>query len=170
MSVRTAIESAAITLRAHVYSAVPRDTACCCGWDYGWQHHDREGAWARHVAEQLAVVGALGGAGEVTTEWGVRWVGDDGADEVEVHDDDRGTAEVAARATAGEVVHREVRTSRGPWLPSVQASLERDDRAVDTVRERYSGCGAGPCGCGANPSAPVEAVEPRSSFTARRWV
>lgn len=57
---------------------------------------------------------------EVTTEWGVRWVttgevGHAEIVEIEIHDDDRGTAEVAARATGGEVVRREVRTRYGPW-------------------------------------------------------
>lgn len=63
-----AIEGAAITLRAHVYSPVHRDTACSCGWDavQGNYSHTppygeaREAAHARHVAEQLAPVGALG--------------------------------------------------------------------------------------------------------------
>ncbi len=54
--------------------------------------------------------------------------------------------------------------------PADPAAAEADDLAVETLRERYSGCGAGPCGCGANPSAPVEVDEPHSSFSARRWV
>ena len=56
-------------------------------------------------------------AGEVVTEWGVRWPDewDDGHVEVESYDDDRGTAAAAARASSGEVVQREVRTWRGPW-------------------------------------------------------
>lgn len=34
-----------------------------------------------------------------------------------LHDDDRGTAEVAARVTGGDVVRRVVRTWRSAWSP-----------------------------------------------------
>lgn len=60
-------------------------------------------------------------SGEVTTEWGVRWItrgeiGHAEIAEVEIHDDDRRSAEIAARVNAGEFVQREVRTWRGPWI------------------------------------------------------
>ncbi len=56
---KLASEAALLTLRSHVYSPVPRDTACSCGWDYGWEHEDRSGAFALHVADRLAAAGAL---------------------------------------------------------------------------------------------------------------